>query len=68
MARRAVRAHRRLGWRERDGSESAIRVTSRPDGGSYVRILERGIEPDGRSLYASLRAWQGGLNRLDRLR
>lgn len=44
-----------------------IRVTPRPDGGSYVRIRERGIEAGPRALYAALRVWQGALNRLDRL-
>lgn len=49
------------------GSGVRFRVTPRPDGGSYVRILERGIEAGLDPLYASLRVWQGALNRLGRL-
>jgi len=56
-------------WSHADTQDAGVRfrVTPRPDGGSYVRIQERGIEADAGPLYASLRVWQGALNRLDRL-
>jgi hypothetical protein len=43
-----------------------ILVTPRPDGGSYVRIIEEGI-PDQKGVTSALRVWQGALNRLGRL-
>ena len=56
-------------WDRGDQTEAGVRfrVTPRPAGGSYVRILERGTGPGERSLNASLRGWQSALNRLDRL-
>jgi hypothetical protein len=55
-------------WTRWSASEANVRilVTPRPNGGSYVRVVEEEV-PDQEAADCALRIWQGALNRLGRL-
>lgn len=56
----------RTRWSASAEATVQILVTPRPNGGSYVRVIEEGLA-DQDSAYCALRVWQGALNRLGRL-